>query len=273
MLTEIDDDVAELVAWRRGHTRRGAARAPLIAPATVNRSTTEVLKKLFKAAKVQPEPDWKRHWLKEPQERVRELQPDEAEALDAAARDDYRPIMDFADESGLRLNECLLKWSEVNWQGGQIIKAGKGDRKVVVSITSRIREILWPLQGHHGEWVFTYICKRTKDGRIRCARYPITYNGLKTEWKRHRKRSGIKDFRFHDKRHDFATKLLRNSRNLKIVQKALNHADIKTTMRYAHVLDQDVAEAVESMQNERTESRNKSRSVPKKLSQTTEKKG
>jgi hypothetical protein len=44
-------------------------------------------------------------------------------------------------------------------------------------------------------------------------------------------------------------------------------------MRYAHVLDQDVAEAVESMQNERTESRNKSRSVPKKLSQTTEKKG
>jgi len=60
---------------------------------------------------------------------------------------------------------------------------------------------------------------------------------------------------------------------LKIVQKALNHADIKTTMRYAHVLDQDVAEAVESMQNERTESRNKSRSVSKKLSQTTEKKG
>jgi hypothetical protein len=72
LFTEIDDDdVAELVAWRRGHTRRGAARAPLIAPATVNRSTTGVLKKLFKAAKVQPVPDWKRHWLKEPQERVR----------------------------------------------------------------------------------------------------------------------------------------------------------------------------------------------------------
>jgi hypothetical protein len=34
--------------------------------------------------------------------------------------------MEFADESGLRLNECLLKWSEVNWQGGQKIKAGKG---------------------------------------------------------------------------------------------------------------------------------------------------
>jgi hypothetical protein len=31
--------------------------------------------------------------------------------------------------------------------------------------------------------------------------------------------SAILDFRFHDKRHDFATKLLRESRNLKLVQK------------------------------------------------------
>jgi integrase len=129
------------------------------------------------------------------------------------------------------------------------------------------------LQGQHSEWVFTYICRRTKDGRIRGERYPVTYNGLKTEWRRHRKRLGIKDFRFHDKRHDFATKLLRKSGNLKIVQKSLNHADIKTTMRYAHVLDQDVAEAVEAMQNDRKESRNKSRSELKKLAETVEKKG
>jgi len=72
--------------------------------------------------------------------------------------------------------------------------------------------------------VFTYICKRTKDGRIRCARYPITYNGLKTEWRRHRKRSGIQVPRQAARLRDQA-----NSRNLKIVQKALNHADIKTT--------------------------------------------
>jgi hypothetical protein len=60
LLTEIrDDDVTKLVAWRRGHrvTRHGkkgkknAATAPFIANATVNRSTTEVLKKLFTRAK------------------------------------------------------------------------------------------------------------------------------------------------------------------------------------------------------------------------------
>ena len=52
-------------------------------------------------------------------------------------------------------------------------------------------------------------------------------------------------FRFHDFRHDLGTKLLRETGNLKLVQRALNHADLKTTTRYAHVLDDDVAEAME----------------------------
>jgi integrase len=209
------------------------------------------------------EPDWKTHWLKEPEERVRELMPDELDLLDSTAREDYRDILDFADASGLRLKECLLRWPEVNWQGKQIVKVGKGGRKIVVRITPLVRSILWPLQGQHSEFVFTYLAKRTRKdkGLIKGQRYPITYNGLKTEWKRHRARSGIKDFRFHDKRHDFATKLLRESKNLKLVQKAPNHRNIKTTLKYAHVLD----EAIEAMQENREKSRNLSRNVPKKL--------
>jgi integrase len=272
-----DDDVTKLVAWRRGHrvTRHGKGKekeAPLIAPATVNRSTTEVLKKLFTRTKAwgvqfEREPEWKRHRLTEPEERVRELMPDEMAALDETARDDYRDVMDFADASGLRLNECLLRWSEVNWQGRQIIKLGKGGRRIVMTITPLIREILWPLQGHHPEFVFTYVAKRTRKraGLVKGQRYPITYSGLKTEWKRHRARSGIQDFRFHDKRHDFATKLLRDSRNLKVVQKALNHRNIKTTLKYAHVLDQDVADALEAMQEKREKSRTNSRTAIKKV--------
>jgi integrase len=275
LLTDIhDDDVTKLVAWRRGHrvTRHGNGKtneAPLLAPATVNRSVTEPLKKLFTRAKAwgvqfEAEPDWKKHLLPEPEERVRELMPEELESLDATARDDYRDIEDFADASGLRLNECLLRWPEVNWQGKQIIKKGKGGRKITVRITPLIRDILWPLRGHHPEFVFTYVSKRTRQDRVKGQRYPITYNGLKTEWKRHRKRSGIENFRFHDKRHDFATKLLRESRNLKLVQKALNHRNIKTTLKYAHVLDDEIADAIETMQEKREKSRNFSRSGSKK---------
>lgn len=281
LLTQItDNEVAELVARRRGDrvTRHGKGKkrqhlAPLIAPATVNRSTTEVLKKLFTRAKTwgiqfANEPEWKKHRLKEPEERTRELKAAELEKLDDTARDDYRPAMDFADASGVRLGECLLRWSEVDWEARQIVKIGKGDRKIIVRITPLIRSILWPLQGHHEVFVFTYIAKRTRKEKdlVKGQRYPITYNGLKTEWKRHRARSGVENFRFHDKRHDFATKLLRDSRNLKLVQKALNHRNIRTTLKYAHVLDDEIAGAIEAMQDKREKSRKKSRTPTRKVS-------
>ena len=50
-------------------------------------------------------------------------------------------------------------------------------------------------------------------------------------------------------------RLLRETGNLKLVQRALNHADIKTTARYAHVLDEEVAEAIERIAKSRNLSR------------------
>jgi integrase len=278
LLTEIsDDDVARLVAWRRSHrVIRGAekgktkdnakdpAEAPLISNATVNRSTTEVLKKLFTRAKAwsvrfDHEPHWKAHWLPEPQERVRELVGNEGALLKAATRSDYGPFFAFARASGLRLRECLLKWSEVDWDALQIRKAGKGGKLVTAPITSTIRAILWPLRAHHPEHVFTYVAKRTRDGRVKGKRYPLTYSGVKIAWRRLRKRSGVTNFRFHDFRHDVGTKLLRDTGNLKLVQKALNHADIKTTTKYAHVLASEVADALERLQKSQKKSRNTTR--------------
>jgi integrase len=251
LLTEVSgDDVAKLVTWRRAHKRRDGSP---ISPYTVN-DTTEQLKKLFTRAKswgvrFAQEPHWRDHWLDEPQERVRELRDDEADRLDSAMRDDLAPFFAFAKASGLRRKECLsLRWSEVDWSQGRISKAGKGGRLVTVPITSAIRDILWPLRGHHPERVFTYAAQRTRDGRVKGRRYPLTLDGIKTAWRRLRERAGVEGFRFHDYRHDFGTKLLRSTGNLKLVQRALNHADIATTTRYAHVLDSEVAEAMESMQ-------------------------
>jgi len=51
------------------------------------------------------------------------------------------------------------------------------------------------------------------------------------------------DLRFHDLRHDYATKLLRATKNLKLVQRSMGHSNIKTTLRYAHVNDEEVATA------------------------------
>jgi integrase len=257
LLPEItDDDVIKLIAWRRGHRRKGGA---LISPFTVN-DLTEQLKKLFTRAKLwgvvfAREPQWKRHWLAEPQERVRELVGDEAEQLEAATRYDFMPFFAFARASGLRLKECVtLRWSEVDWGARQIRKHGKGGKLVTVPITSTIRDILWPLQGHHRDFVFTYVAQRTRDGRVQGERHPLTYSGVKIAWRRLRKRAGVTGFRFHDFRHDLGSKVLRATGNLKLVQRLLNHADLKTTTRYAHVLDDEVAEALERV----TESPNNS---------------
>jgi integrase len=270
-LTDIDHNEAKkMVAWRRGHHVKGRETAPLISNATVNRSAIKVLQRLFTFAKIEGaqfegEPNWTDLLLAEPQERVRELQDDEAAAFDEAMRDDYSPFFEFVRASGLRQNECVtLRWSEVNFGTGQIIRLGKGGRRIVFPVTATIREILFPLLGQHSEFVFTYVAVygNKRLGRVRGQRYPLTLNGTKSAWQRMRLDAGVKDFRFHDYRHDFGTKLLRDSGNLKLVQKAMNHRDIKSTLRYAHVLDEDVASAVENV----AKSRGKSRGAVRKVS-------
>ena len=269
-MARTDDDVIKLVAWRRGHRvirklKKGkSVEGPLISPFN---DTTEQLKKLFTRPKMwnvhfDREPQWKKHWLNEPKERVRELHASEAISITANMRDDFEPFFDFVGLSGLRWNveARVLRWTEVFWQEGQIKIKGKGGTDIVVPITPAIRNIIWPLQGHHPEFVFTYVAQRTIDkvikGRRHCLvkgkRYPLTKQGTKTAWRRLRKRAGIASgpdgFRFHDYRHNLATKLLRETGNLKLVNQALNHTKLETTMKYAHVLRDEVAAALVDVQ-------------------------
>jgi integrase len=263
LLTDIDHTKAKkLVAWRRGQRvarRKDQKNAPLIANATVNRSTIAILRRLFMFAKEEgarfdDEPKWSKLLLPEPDEHPRELQEHEADALDGAMREDYRPFFDFARASGMRLNECItLKWSQVNFGTRQITRTGKRKLPIGLPITPTIREILFPLQGQHPEFVFTYIAQMTNKrlGRVKGERYPLTYTGTQTAWQRLRADAGVQDFRFHDFRHDFGSKLLRETGNIRLVQKALNHRDIRSTTRYAHVLDQDVADGMERVAQRR----------------------
>ncbi len=128
LLTEIDgNDVARLVAWRRGHRN---SKGELLSPFTVN-DTTKTLKTLFTRAKAwgvrfEREPEWKQFWLKEPPERVRELVGDEAERIEAATRDDFAPFFAFAKASGLRLSECLLTLERGGLGGATDQETGQG---------------------------------------------------------------------------------------------------------------------------------------------------
>jgi integrase-like protein len=278
LMTDITGDhVAKLVAWRRGHRilrtvrmadgKRRKEPGRLIGPFAVN-DTIEQLKKLFTRCKAlgvrfDHEPVWKDHWLDEPEERVRELVGDEHARLEAATRDDYAPFFAFVHATGMRWN-CearVLRWSEVNWRAKRIVMLGKGGKRVTAPITSQVRAILWPLRGHHDEFVFTYVAQRTrkKEGLVKGQRYPLTKNGTKSRWSRQRKAAGVTDFRMHDYRHDFGTKVLRDTGNLKLTSRAMNHASVTTTARYAHVLDEDVAAALERRSQSPNPSPNRNR--------------
>lgn len=146
-----------------------------------------------------------------------------------------------------------------------IEREGKGGRTVQVAITDTVREILWRLRGQHPKFVFSFVARRTVDKVIKGqALYlhqgpalPHYQDGLRRVWNAVREGAGLPmegpdRFRYHDLRHDFATKLLHTVKAetpaaaLKIVQKALDHAKITTTMRYAHVTADDVAAGLEA---------------------------
>ena len=50
----------------------------------------------------------------------------------------------------------------------------------------------------------------------------------------------VKDIHPHSLRHTFATDLLRSTKNLRLVQKALGHSNIETTSIYAHIVDEEL---------------------------------
>ncbi len=57
----------------------------------------------------------------------------------------------------------------------------------------------------------------------------------------------IKDFRFHDLRHTFASHLAMKGWNLRTIQSLLGHKDPRMTQRYSHLSQEHLAEAVKSL--------------------------
>jgi integrase len=69
--------------------------------------------------------------------------------------------------------------------------------------------------------------------------------GFKSAWKSLLKRAQITRFRWHDLRHHFASRLVQEGVPLNTVRDLMGHADIKMTLRYAHLAPDQRRQAVE----------------------------
>ena len=66
-------------------------------------------------------------------------------------------------------------------------------------------------------------------------------------WNRALEKAKIHDFRFHDLRHTFASKLAMKGVDLYSISKLLGHADITMTLRYAHLSPGHLRSAIEGI--------------------------
>ena len=71
------------------------------------------------------------------------------------------------------------------------------------------------------------------------------YGDIKRSFKTALKRSGIRDFRFHDLRHTFASYLVMAWVDITTVSKLLGHKSLTMTLRYAHLAPSHMVKAVD----------------------------
>jgi integrase len=151
---------------------------------------------------------------------------------------DYlRPMVLLTMNTGLRRGEMLqLKWSDVNLLQRKVVIRGdnaKSGKTRYVPLNDEALSTLqrWQPSAEAMDWVFP----AHDGGRMM---------SIKTSWKRVLKRAAIRDFRWHDLRHHFASRLVMKGVDLNTVRELLGHSDLSMTLRYAHLSPEHKADAV-----------------------------
>ncbi|MRJ44957.1 site-specific integrase [Idiomarina loihiensis] len=150
--------------------------------------------------------------------------------------DHLEPIVLLAMNTGMRRGEIFqLQWSNIDFYSKTLtVEAGnaKSGKSRIIPLNDNAFHVLenWkPIS--QSQYVFH---GKDKD--------PLT--DIKKGFLKVLEEAEIKEFRFHDLRHHFASKLVMRGVDLNTVRELLGHADIKMTLRYAHLAPEHKARAV-----------------------------
>ncbi len=177
-------------------------------------------------------------------------------AEEAQKRGQKGPVRDWAVlhvalDAGLRASElAALKVEDLLLEPGQsaiIVRRGKGGKTRSVHIGESLRRhlqdfLVWKELVGEPTGPGDYLFLSPRGG-------PLTRQALWLMFKRYAQKAGLPArFTIHSCRHTYASLLYRASRyNLRLVQKQLGHASIRTTQVYADVLSYDALEAVNGL--------------------------
>ncbi|MCM1264878.1 MAG: site-specific integrase [Candidatus Gastranaerophilales bacterium] len=170
--------------------------------------------------------------IENPPERY--LTKEEETKLLAACNPIMKAIIITALHTGMRQNKILsLKWQDVFFEEDYLIALNtKNNKSRKLPLTTTLKTELQKLP-KLSEYVFTSRVTGTR------------YTDVKTSFKRAVERSGIAYITFHQLRHTTASRLNEAGVDIVTIQKILDHADLKTTLRYTHNSSASITNAFE----------------------------
>jgi len=173
--------------------------------------------------------------VKPSQGRSRWLTVDEEERLLKVSRPHLRALIAFAVDTGGRRSELFkLDWQNVDLARGfvRFTKTKNGEDRSV-RLTNRAKQVLVHLEPKPSGPVFTYQGQPIKD--------------VKTTFDKARKTAKIEDFRFHDLRHTFASRLVQKGISIYEVMHLTGHKSLEMVQRYAHLAPDYQNKAIEAL--------------------------
>lgn len=153
-----------------------------------------------------------------------------------------RAMLELMYATGLRISEIInLKLEDLHLTMGTLQTLGKGHKERII-----------PVGDEAIKWVNRYLEEaRPKLLKQKRSNYlflnfhgnNLTRQGVWKNLKAEVRKAGIqKNITPHTLRHSFATHILENGADLRIVQELLGHADISTTQIYTHLSNKQLAD-------------------------------
>jgi integrase len=157
--------------------------------------------------------------------------------------DHLKPLVLVALNTGLRRGELLgLTWDAVNFSGKILTVTAATAKSGHTRRVPTNREALEILTAWHERQG-----KPKGDALVFPGHEGERMKRIDTSWESLMKAARLKNFRLHDCRHHFASKLVQAGVDLYTVKELLGHSEIAMTQKYSHLAPDNLRAAVEKV--------------------------